>query len=72
MIHLNLWEDLSKQQSFELSVKSVRVGRLRKLAGSEVQTDGVMKLKELSPADFKQHLGIFKSFSFEDRRVRDV
>ena len=43
------------------------MGRLRRLAGSEFQTDGATKLNEHSPAkDFKQCFGVFESFSLED------
>ena len=51
---------------------SEKVGRFCKLAFSESQTDGAMKLTEWSPTDFKQRLGIFKNFWLEDERVRDV
>ena len=54
------------------ALKSEREGRFRKLAGSEFQADGAMKLKELQPTDLRLHLGIFNIFSLEDRRVRDV
>ena len=48
------------------ALKSDRVGRFYKLAGSEFQTDGAKKLKEWSPTDLRQCFGIFKSFSLED------
>ena len=54
------------------ALKSERVGRFRKLAGNEFQTVGAMKLKERSPTDLRLRLGIFKSSSFDDRRVREV
>ena len=44
-------------------MKSESVGRFCKLAGSEFQTVGAMKLKERSPTDLRLRLGIFKSFS---------
>ena len=53
-------------------MKSERVGRFRKLAGNEFQTARAMKLKERWPTDLRLHLGMFKSFSFDDQRVRDV
>ena len=53
-------------------MKSERVGRSRKLAGNEFQTVGATKLKERSPTDVRLPLGIFKSFLFDDRRVREV
>ena len=53
-------------------LKSERVGRFRKLEGNEFQTVGAMKLKERSPTDLRLRLGIFKSFSFDDVRVREV
>ena len=53
-------------------MNSKRVARFRKLAGSEFQTDGVTKLKECSPKDFRMRSGIFKSFFLGDKRVRDV
>ena len=49
-------------------MKSERVGRFRKLAGNEFQTAGAMKLKERSPTDLRLRLGIFKSFSLEEKR----
>ena len=54
------------------ALKSERVGRFLKLAGNEFQTVGVMKLKKRSPTDMRLRLGIFKSFSFDDRKVREV
>ena len=54
------------------TLKSERVGRFRKLAGNEFQTAGAMKLKKRSPIDLRLRLGIFNSFSFDDRRVREV
>ena len=53
-------------------MKSERIGRFRKLEGSEFQTVGAMKLKERSPTDLKMHLEIFKSSSVDDRRVHKV
>ena len=53
-------------------MRSERVGRFRKLAGNEFQTVGAMKMKERSPTDLRLRLGIFKSFSFDDRGVREV
>lgn len=50
------------QDSLELGFEL----RLRKLAGSEFQTDRVIKWKELSPEDLKSNLRIFRSFSLED------
>ena len=41
-------------------------GRFRRLARSEFQTDGVMKLKEPGPKDLKLRVGIFKTFSLEN------
>ena len=46
--------------------------RFRKLAGSELQAVGAMKLKGLSQKDLRMGLGVFKSFSFDDRRVLEV
>ena len=54
------------------ALKSERVRRFRKLGGNEFQTVGAMKLKERSPTDLRLRLGIFKSFSFDDVRVREV
>ena len=43
------------------------MGRLRRLARSEFQTDEATKLNEHLPAkDFKQCFGVFQSFSLED------
>ena len=47
-------------------------GEIWQIGRSEFQTDGAMKLKKRSPKDFKLLQGICKSFSLEDRRVRDV
>ena len=41
-------------------MKSERVWRFHKLAGSEFQTGGAMKLKEQYTTDLQLHLGIFK------------
>ena len=54
------------------ALKSERVGRFLKLAGNEFQTVGKLKLKERSPTDFRLRLEIFQSFSFDDRKVREV
>ena len=55
------------------ALKSERVRRFHKLAGSEFQTGGAKKLKEQYPTDLRLHLGILKkSFSLEDRRLREV
>ena len=54
------------------ALKSERVGRFCKLVGNEFKTAGAMKLKERSPTDLRLYLGIFKSFSFDDLRVREV
>ena len=53
-------------------MKSERVGRFRKLAGSEFQTVGAMKVEGRSPTDFRLRSGIFKSISLDDWRVREV
>ena len=50
---------------------SDKVGRFHRLAGSEFQNDGATKLNEGSPKDLKIRFGIFRIFSFEDRRVHD-
>ena len=44
----------------------------RRLADSEFQTDGTKKPNERSQKDFKLRFEIFKGFSLEARRVRDV
>ena len=54
------------------ALKSERVGRFRKLAGNEFQTVGAVKLKEQSPTDLRLHLGIFKSFLYDDVIVHMV
>ena len=54
------------------ALRSERDRGFRKLAGNEFQTVGALKLKEQSPTDSKLRLGIFTSFSFDDRRVREV
>ena len=61
-----------KKKVLSWALKSERMGRFRKLAGSEIQTVGAIKLKERSPTDLRLHLGIFKCFLFDDRRVREV
>ena len=53
-------------------MKSERVGRFRKLADREFKTDGPMKGKEGSPTDFRFCFEILKSFTLENRGVRDV
>ena len=60
-------KDLSKQECVELSFKlspTLRVGRFRRLAGSEFQTDGAMKVKERSRKGFKLRAGIFEKLLF--------
>ena len=52
--------------------RTEKLGRFCKLAGSEFQTVGAMKLKERSPTDLRLHLEIFKSSSVDDRRVHKV
>ena len=59
---------VEKRTVLSWALKSERVGRFRKLAGSEYQTVGAMKLKEQSPAYLKLRLGIVKSFSLANRR----
>ena len=61
-----------KKKVLNWALKSEGVERFRKLAGNEFQTTGAMKLKERSPTDLTLRLGIFKSFSLDDRRVREV
>ena len=63
---------VEKRKVLSWAWKSERVGRFRKLTGSEFQTVGAMKLKEWSPTDLRLCLGIFNSFSLEDQRVLEV
>ena len=72
MIRPHLWKCLLKKESFELGFEVREGGKFRKLAGSEFQTVGAMKLKEQSPTDLRLRLGILKSFSFDDRRTREA
>ena len=60
---VDLCKCLSKQESLELRESR----EIRRIAVSEFWTDGAMKLKERSPTDSRPRLGIFKSFSLEDR-----
>ena len=53
-------------------MNSDTVGRFHRLADSEFQTDGAMKLNELSLKNSELRFGIFKGFSLEDRWTRDV
>ena len=53
-------------------VRLVKTGRVHRLAGSEIQTDGVMKPKECSLTDFRLRLVIFESFLLEEWRVHGV
>ena len=46
-------------------------GTFLKVAGSEFQRAGAMKLKERCPNDLSFRFGILSSFSLEDRRERD-
>ena len=48
------------------------VGKFCRLAGNKFQTDGVMKLNECLPEDFKLCFGILKSHSFGDCPLHDV
>ena len=61
-----------KKKSFELDFEVRNDGEIPQMAGSEFQTVGAMELKERSPTDLRLRLGIFKSFSLEDRWVREV
>ena len=54
-------KNLSKQKSLELVLNSENVGIFLKLAVSEFQTDGTVKLKQRSPKDFKLGLRILSS-----------
>ena len=72
MLRLDFWKGLLKRKVLSRDLKSEREGSFRKLAGSEFQADGAMKLKEHQPTDLRLHLGIFNIFSLEDRRLRDV
>ena len=47
------------------------VSTFRRVAGSEFQRDGPMKLKERCPNDLRFRFGILSIFSLEDRRERD-
>ena len=67
--HLHVWKGQeNKQKNIKKAHKKVlssalnwwRVGRFCRLAGSEFQTVGAMKLKEHPPTDLKAGLGIFK------------
>ena len=51
-----------KKKVLSWVLNSDRVGRSRRPAGSEFQTDGAMNLNEHSSTDFKLRFGIFKSF----------
>ena len=53
-------------------VRLVKTERVHRLAGSEIQADGVMKPKECSLTDFRLRLVIFESFLLEERRVHGV
>ena len=55
-----------------LDLNSDNVCKFLRSAGSEFQTDGAMKVKELSPKDFRFLLWILSNFSLEDRRGRDA
>ena len=66
-IWLSLWKGLSKEKSSAGSWTQT-VGRFHRLAGS---IHAVIKLK-YSPKDLKSYFWIFKSFSHEDQRVRNV
>ena len=72
MVRLDLWKCLLKKESFELGFEIRKGGRFRRLAGKEFQTVGAMTLKERSPEDLRLRLGIFKSLSFDVRRMREV
>ena len=50
---------------FNSALNPGRVGMPCRVAGSEFQTVGIMKLKARSPADLRLCLGTFKSFSSE-------
>ena len=65
-------KDLSKEESPQLVFNPGRVVIFRRLAGSEFQTAGATKLNEHSPKYFKLLSGVFKSFTIEDGRLREV
>lgn len=58
-----------KKNALSWTSKTYRVGRFHKVAGSEFQTDGVMKLKGRFQTGFRLLLEIFKSFSLTYPRV---
>ena len=70
MVRPDLWKCLLKKESFELGFEVRECGEI--LQAGEYQTAGAMKLKGQSPTDLRLRLGIFKSFSFDDRRVHDI
>ena len=71
IVYLGLSKVLSKEESLELdSELRMSVDILQLLTNAT--TDRAMKLKERSPTDFRLCFEIFKSFSLEDRRVREV
>ena len=54
-----------------LDLNSDNVCKFLRSAGSEFQTDGAMKVKELSPKDCRIRLEVLINFSTGDRRDRD-
>ena len=54
-----------------LDLNSDNVCKFLRLAGSEFQTDGTVKLKERFRKDVRFCLGILSNFSLEDQRDQD-
>ena len=61
-----LWKCLLKKESFELCLEVREGGEIPQTVRQRIP------LKERSLADLRLRLGICKSFSFDDRRVREV
>ena len=72
MVHLDLWQCLLKKGSFELGFEVRGGGEIPQVGRQRVPDSWALKLKEQSPTDLRLRLGIFKSFSFDDRRVRKI
>ena len=61
---LGLWKGLSKEERCELGFE------LKQSARGDFTDFENMRLNERFPEDFKLRLGIFESFSLEDRQVK--
>ena len=68
-----LQESFDKQDDFEVKFELGQCLYISESAGSELQTDGAIKLRRKKTClnDLRFRFGVFSSFSFEDRSERN-